>query len=132
MLQRALLAQVEHANADEAPGVEHRHCPYCGRRAAPEAFLTEAQETFVRGYASALEADVRYERLRQVHERLDLNPYVTFALVRGEQVLPRLPAEADDMRRVAVVCCGDELKLRGNLDGGFFCHQCGIRHASSG
>jgi hypothetical protein len=132
LVHSAITGAVPHANAGELPPAAHRACPYCGHTALADAFLTPIQRGWVEKWSKSLASEVRVTQLRQLAQRLDDNPYLTFVVVPPTAPPDRLPAEPDDMRTVAVWCCDDEVKLKRTWREPFYCPQCRTRHAPVG
>ncbi len=132
LVQSTFVSALQHANADELPGLPTRFCPYCGHQAQASAFLTEAQRGYIVGLAKELAGQVRYEQLRHAERHLDDNPYVTFVAVAPEAGELLAPPEPDDMAAAPLLCCGEDLKIKANWREPFFCHHCRAQHRAGG
>ena len=110
------IALVRHANVDELRGPPTRFCPYCGFAATADRFLTKAQRDY-------LEA-----RARLLADTVSLAPPSDGQAPWEEQ--PRPAPEPDDMRPARLMCCADELKLKGSWMRPFFCPHCRLRHGT--
>lgn len=125
---RSLGLVVLHQNVEEvAPGAL-LDCPYCAYRAGEGEWWTEEQRIFLSKRASTLDEEIRFEQLRHVERTLAQNPYPTFLPVAPAPFRVAIRAEPDDMRRVPLVCCGEEVKVRESWLLAIRCPFCGIEH----
>lgn len=126
---RRIARTLSHANDHEiASSPPKRSCPYCGRHGDGDEWWTDEQRLFATRVATSLSERVRFEQLRHVELTLDQNPYLTFLPVAPAPMLAQLRPEADDMRLVPMVCCGEELKIRETWSGTIFCPFCATEH----
>jgi hypothetical protein len=133
ILQRRLASLFPFENAHESfDEVPDGWCLYCGHRAAGDEWLTPAQQAHVEDVARAWANHVRYEQLAYVSRTLGHNPRPTFVSVKPRALPEPLPPEADDLRLLPLVCCGEEVKAHEDWGGPIFCPRCGIRHGGSG
>lgn len=124
-----LSSLVAHANRHESDWPEAvRHCPYCGAQATDERWFTAEQRAFLDGRAETFGQELRYEQLMHVERTLADNPNPTFLPVRPERGAAALPAEPEDMRRVPLLCCREELKICEGWTGPVRCYFCGTEH----
>jgi hypothetical protein len=124
-----VLGKITHQNGHELEVKgSTRHCPYCGARAGEEAWFTAEQRNWLDKRAETFALELRYEQLAHVERTLGVNPNPTFLPVRPAMPECRLRPEADDMRAVPLLCCGEEVKLSESWPGPVHCFLCGTEH----
>jgi len=129
LFQRRVAKGLPHANEHEiATGAAVRICPYCAHHADADAWWTEEHRLWLGKIAASLSEEIRFEQLRYVERTLGQNPYMTFLPVAPAPFHGQMRAEADDMRVVPLVCCGEEVKVRESWAGPIHCPFCGIEH----
>jgi hypothetical protein len=116
----------------EAGTAPIRFCPYCASPAPADRFFTPDVQRLLDAQARHLEDEVRWHRLR-------LRPAWT-----GEPAHPgpspiapahgfaARPSPDDELRRIALPCCGEDQKVSGAWFGPIRCHLCGIAHLRAG
>ncbi len=129
LLQRRLVSLFPFENAHEAfDPVPEWHCLYCGHRAEADAWLVREHSECVEALARAWANHVRYEQLAHISRTLSQNPRPTFVAVTPEPLPATFPPEAEDLRVVPLVCCGEEVKSLWDWDGPLYCPRCGAHH----
>lgn len=133
-LHRRIAEHLPHENPDElfasALRVPVRSCPYCGRQAAADAYLTAEQRAYLEHLSRAYANLIRHESLMQVHRTLSQNPYPTFVPVKPEAPPPPLRDDADTFRLQHFVCCNEELRVEKYWRKNLYCCRCGAEHRS--
>jgi hypothetical protein len=127
-VQRFLAQQLPHEEVDAPCDLDPSRCPYCGRGAAAEEWLTLDQRTRIERLAQGLHHHLQHARLLQAGFALDPTARPTFLPVEPEPLPFSLGAEPEDMRVVHLVCCDLDLKVQPDWDGGLHCPQCGTLH----
>ncbi|MET0406506.1 MAG: hypothetical protein ABW123_29080 [Cystobacter sp.] len=128
-VQRRLASLFPFENAHESfDEVPEAWCLYCGHRAAGDEWLTPAQQAHVEDVARCWANHVRYEQLAHVSRTLRDNPRPTFVSTRPRPLPGPMSPDADDLRRVPLLCCGEEVKAHWEWDGPLCCPSCGTRH----
>lgn len=124
-----LSEKIAHANAHEAAWPEPlRHCPYCRTTAPADRWFTAEQRAFLDQRGETLGQEVRYEQLAHVQKTLAVNPSPTYLPVRPEKPTAAVPADPDDMQRLALFCCLEEMKVSERWLGSVRCFWCGTEH----
>jgi hypothetical protein len=130
-LNRYLSRASLHENREELDhAIAGRACLYCGRRAPPEAFLTDDQRKSLDRIADASEADLRHEQLHFVARTLSQNPRPTFVPVAPRKVCLSMPPEPDDLQPVPLMCCQEDAKGDRRWLDIVYCPRCGARQAT--
>lgn len=134
-LHRRIAQQLPHENPDELFTTTLREptraCPYCGSKAAPDAFLTVEQRGYLEHLSRAYANLIRHELLMQVQRTLSLNPYPTFVPVKPEAPPPPLRDDADTFRLTHFICCNEEARVERFWKKDLYCSRCGIEHRST-
>ena len=86
--------------------------------------LFRVREALARAWAN----HVRYEQLSHVSRTLGVNPRPTFISVEPEPLPGPMSPDADDLRLLPLLCCGDEVKALWDWEGPLHCPRCGTRH----
>jgi len=129
LVYRRLMSRVPHSNAEEtARPMGTRFCPYCAAPAEDDAWFTAEQRSFLDKRADAFGLEVRFEQLSHVERTLSVNPSPTFLPMRPERPDAALLPEPDDMRRVPLLCCREEIKVLESWLGTVHCFLCGCEH----
>ena len=124
LLLHHLGASIRLANLDEVDQAHPLACPYCAHRESADGFFTPDQREHLARRAESLEAEIRFEQLRLVERSLGDNPYPTFLAIPPTPFQATLGPEPDDMRVVALPCCGEEIKIRESWTGWIRCPYC--------
>ncbi len=124
-LHRHVLSRLAHANGHEGDSVALRACAYCGKWAVLEAWLTPEQRLFLDEQARALRDQVRYQALLYVLRTLSKNPRPTYVVVPPKTRRSAMAPEPDDLSKVLLLCCADEVKVLPGWEGSIFCPRCG-------
>ena len=114
-----------HEGFDEVPDT---WCLYCGHRAAGDEWLTPAQQAHVEDVARAWANHVRYEQLAHVTRTLGHNPRPTFVSTRPRALPGPMSPDVGELRRLPLVCCGEDVQAHWDHDGPLYCPRCGARH----
>jgi hypothetical protein len=105
------------------------HCVYCGRPARSDDWCTSRQRAWLAKVATALQEEIRFERLAFAYRTIRENPSPSFLPIPPARALPESHSEPDDMRRAAFFCCAEDVKVESHWRQPVFCPRCGAEHS---
>lgn len=126
-MQRVFMGALQHVNADEiVPDPPVGACPYCAHVAPGEAWIWSAFKKELEQLAATYTEHVRYQQLMHVPRTLAENPRPTFVPVVPPELPPRLRSDPlGHFRRLELLCCGEEVKVRPADAERLICPRCG-------
>jgi hypothetical protein len=105
-----------------------RVCPYCGGAASENDWLTSEHRAYVEELSESLASEANHLQLRLIAEKLAARTGPTYVSVRPAPA-PEPPVyEPDDLDRVYLICCQEEVKLQPGWKHGVYCFKCGAKH----
>lgn len=118
---------------DEHDVPPERWCPYCGQRAAYDAWWTDEQLAYLKVVAGNIAARLINEHLIQPLKRSfggsSREPIsIEFKGREIEETEPWMSPEPNDLERFALPCCDRELKIDTEWHQRVLCFFCGFPH----
>ena len=127
-VHRYLGKQLPHENRHELNRPAARSvCLYCGKAAAPEAWLTAEQRSFLDRVACEYASELRNAQRGYVAQTLALESSRDLVAVAPAKAPAAMPPEPDDLQILPLLCCGEEAKGAEPWASPVFCPRCGAR-----